>query len=711
MVSPATVFAFTWTMVLCLCLWYKEVYDKVKLPASVLPVGAFLRACFTCLFVGCAFLLPVIAQSAQAASASSTPRGLVLEYANRNPGATSPLIQPMFQIVNESGASVDLSSLSIRYWYTLDGTQTQQFSCDFARVGCANVTGAFASVSSPTSTADTYLQLSFSAGAGSLAAGASSSLQVRFHKSDWSSYNQANDFSWNARSLTQRPYNNVGLYQDGQLVWGTEPGAAASVTVNVANALGKLSPIAFGVNTAVWDGNLLDAQVPGLLSATGAKVLRYPGGSTSDVYHWQSNTTVPNQSFANPNNTFDAFMGVAQAAGAQTMITVNYGSGTPQEAANWVQYANKGGAGYTGPVPTYAGGSSTGHTYGVKYWEIGNEIYGNSTYGGNWEYDTNAPGPQAYGTNVVAYSQAMKAVDPSIQIGVVLTAPGNWPDSQTSATSPQPWNNTILPIACSSIDFVVVHWYPQGPTGESDSALLGAAENGESTSVSFTPSISSMISTLRSELNQYCGAHASEVQIMVTETNSVSFNPGKQTTGLVNALYLDDDYMTWLENGVANVDWWTTHNGAVGGTNDSSSLYGTTQFGDYGLLSNGSCTSATVCEPAVNTPFPAYYGLQMLSHLGKAGDTMISASSGNSLVGVHVVRQANGHLAILLINKDPTTTFDVTLSLSGCNAIGAATVYRYGQTSTAITASNQTASGQTVTVSVAPYSTNTVVLG
>lgn len=61
--------------------------------------------------------------------------------------------------------------------------------------------------------------------------------------------------------------------------------------------------------------------------------------------------------------------------------------------------------------------------------------------------------------------------------------------------------------------------------------------------------------TLRSKINQDCGPHASAVQIMVTETNSVSYNPGKQTVGRVNALFLADDYMNWLENGVANVDW------------------------------------------------------------------------------------------------------------------------------------------------------------
>ena len=671
-----------------------------------------LRACFTCLFASCVFLLPTVAQLAHAAPAAGSTGGLVLEYANYNPSPDAPLVQPAFKIVNQSGASVALNSLTIRYWYTLDGTQTQQFSCDFAQIGCANLSGSFLSLTPTTSTADSYLQVSFTADAGNIAAGQDSGpLETRFNKSDWSSYNQTNDFSWNAQVTSFQPYSNVGLYQNGQLVWGTEPGVESSATVNANNALGQLSSIAVGANTAVWDGNLLDASVPGLLSAGGVKILRYPGGSTSDVYHWQSNTTVPGQSYANPSNTFDAFMGMAQTASAQAMITVNYGSGTPQEAANWVQYANKGGAGYSGPVPSYAGGSSSGHTYGIKYWEIGNEVYGNSTYGGNWEYDTHAPGPQTYGNNVVAYSQAMKAVDPSIKIGAVLTAPGNWPDSQTSATSPQPWNNTVLPLACSSIDYVIVHWYAQGPTGESDAGLLGAPQNGENTSVSSTPSIPNMVASVRNEINQYCGAHASAVQIMVTETNSVSYNPGKQTTGLVNALFLDDNYMTWLENGVTNVDWWTTHNGAVGGTNNSASLYGTTQYGDYGLLSNGSCASATVCEPAANTPFPVYYGLQMLSHLGQAGDTMVSSSSGTGLISVHTVKQANGHLAIMLINKDPHATYDVTVSLSGYSTSGIATVYRYGENSPAITTSEQPVNGSTLTVSVAPYSTNTVVLG
>jgi hypothetical protein len=290
----------------------------------------------------------------------------------------------------------------------------------------------------------------------------------------------------------------------------------------------------------------------------------------------------------------------------------------------------------------------------------------------------------------------MKAVDPTIQIGVVLTAPGNWPDGVTNSASPQPWNQTVLTTACTSIDFVVAHWYPQNPGNESDATLLSAPSQ-----------IASMVSTLRSEITQYCGSHASAVQIMVTETNSVSSNPGKQTVSTVNALYEDDDYMSWLENGVSTVDWWTLHNNPVAG-NTSSSLFGTAQYGDYGVLANGGCTTSTsgICEPAANTPFPAYYGLQMLNNLGKPGDTMVSSSSSQTLVASHAVKQANGNLAVLLINKDPSNSYTVSLSLSGYTAASSATVYTYGENSSSITS----ASGSSSSVTIAPYSLTTVVL-
>jgi len=255
-------------------------------------------------------------------------------------------------------------------------------------------------------------------------------------------------------------------------------GTPASATVNARRGLGKFSPLAVGLNSAAWDVDLPDHDVSRLIGDAAVQTLRYPGGSTSDNYHWLSNTPDdPTVGGTVEDANFDAYMSVVQATGAQAMITVNYGSGTEQEAADWVRYANRGGARYKGPVPTYPGACRNGHNYGIRYWEIGNELYGDGTYGATWEVNHKSHDPTTYAQGVVRYSAAMKAVDPSVRIGAVLTAPGNWPDGQLSDASPQPWNDTVLSLACGAIDFVVIHWYPQGPTGESDAGLLSSPLN------------------------------------------------------------------------------------------------------------------------------------------------------------------------------------------------------------------------------------------
>ena len=138
-------------------------------------------------------------------------------------------------------------------------------------------------------------------------------------------------------------------------------------------------------------------------------------------------------------------MAGAKKTGAQPIVIANYGTGTAEEAAGWVHYANK------------------TKKYGVKYWEIGNENYGNGHYGTAWEADHHPDkSPNAYATAVVQYAAAMKAVDPTIKIGAVLTTPGNWPDGIVAAGDAGTWNQVVLSVAGPSIDFVILHWYPGG---------------------------------------------------------------------------------------------------------------------------------------------------------------------------------------------------------------------------------------------------------
>ncbi len=290
------------------------------------------------------------------------------------------------------------------------------------------------------------------------------------------------------------------------------PKAAAQVAIDMQASLGEIPQTAFGLNTAVWDSNLLDPALPSLLRQAGTTVLRYPGGSTADVYHWQTNSlTSGQQGYVDPHNTFDAFMSIVQKTGTQAMLTVNYGSnaagtdgGDPQEAADWVKYAN-----------------ITKH-YHVQYWEIGNEVYGNGSYGSQWEVDLHKEkGPVAYANNALTFIRAMKAVDPSIQIGVVLIPLGIWP----YGIGPD-WNSNVLSIACQALDFVDIHWYPQEPGKESDAGLLSSPTK-----------IAGVISNLRDSIKAHCGTRASQIKIMLTETNSVSYNPGKQTVSPTNALF------------------------------------------------------------------------------------------------------------------------------------------------------------------------------
>jgi Cellulose binding domain/Fibronectin type III domain len=449
---------------------------------------------------------------------------------------------------------------------------------------------------------------------------------------------------------------------------GPAGAAAAPVTVmvNAGEGLGTIPATAYGLNSAVWDGQLNAPQTQDLLQQAGVEMLRYPGGSYGDIYNWQDNTAPGG--YVAPGTDFDSFMGTVQKIGAQPILIANYGTGTPQEAAGWVQYAN------------------ITQGYGVQYWEIGNEVYGNGYYGSDWEADDHtSKSPASYAANVVQYASAMKAVDPSIKIGAVLTLPGNWPDSVVAADDSADWNKTVLSDAGGAIDFVIVHWYPS-PTSAASMLTEPAQVAGE-------------LAQLRQEIDQYAGPDGPNIQIAMTEVNS-----GVDTDTQPDALFGADTYLTALENGVFTVDWWDTHNGP---TAISTAPDGATDYDDWGILSSGTCVGST-CEPPLNTPFPTYFALSMLSKTGQPGDTMVNAGTDNPLVAAHAVRNANGNLSVMLINKDPVNSYQVNLDYAGFTpAAGAPAVYRYGDEASGISAAAQ---GSAASQVLPPYSIETVVL-
>lgn len=176
--------------------------------------------------------------------------------------------------------------------------------------------------------------------------------------------------------------------------------------------------------------------------------IRWPGGNVAQDYRWpwgvgprDGRYTWVNLSWKNEPEPSDfgtdEFLAFARAVGAEPSITVNVeGRGaTAEEAAAWVEYCN-------GAATTKYGAlrAANGHPepYGVKLWEVGNEIWGDWVRGHS-DADT-------YARNLLAYARAMRAADPSIK----LIAVGD---------NDMRWNRTVLAAAGREIDYLAVHHY------------------------------------------------------------------------------------------------------------------------------------------------------------------------------------------------------------------------------------------------------------
>ncbi len=176
--------------------------------------------------------------------------------------------------------------------------------------------------------------------------------------------------------------------------------------------------------------------------------IRWPGGNVAQDYRWMwgigprdERVTWSNLSWKNEPEPgdfgTDEFVAFARGVGAEPSITVNVeGRGaTVEEAAAWVEYCN-------GPATSKYGAmrAANGHPapFGVKLWEVGNEIWGNWVRGHS--------DAETYARNYNRYAKAMRAVDPSIK----LIAVGD---------NDMKWNRTVLRAAGSNIDYLAIHHY------------------------------------------------------------------------------------------------------------------------------------------------------------------------------------------------------------------------------------------------------------
>lgn len=145
------------------------------------------------------------------------------EYETFGTSPTANTISANFELENIGCFSIPMSSLTVRYWFTEDGSSPMGFACDFANLGCTSISGSFTSVP-PVAEADHYVQLGFSSGLPDLGSGGNTGIiQTRVFRTDFANMTQTNDWSFNASDSTFTANPHITVYYNGQLIYGTEP--------------------------------------------------------------------------------------------------------------------------------------------------------------------------------------------------------------------------------------------------------------------------------------------------------------------------------------------------------------------------------------------------------------------------------------------------------------------------------------------------------
>jgi alpha-N-arabinofuranosidase len=136
-------------------------------------------------------------------------------------------------------------------------------------------------------------------------------------------------------------------------------------------------------NKNLVDSNGFRKDVLEALRPLQIPVVRYPGGNFCATYHWLDGVGPRENRPARPElawegvetNQFgtDEFMTWCEALGTEPYLCFNFGTGTLDEAIGWLEYCNSNRNTYHANLRRKNGHEKP---YGVKYWALGNEMWG-----------------------------------------------------------------------------------------------------------------------------------------------------------------------------------------------------------------------------------------------------------------------------------------------------------------------------------------------
>lgn len=150
-------------------------------------------------------------------------------------GSSKQEIKVHLALTNEKAAALDLSQLTLRYWFTVDDPSTPSLAIDYAAPPFSSgaVTGTFVPVSPAVTGANEYLQIAFSSGSlGLFESSGELDLRLNDYSTPTWDNDQTDDYSFQACSggktaydspFDGQPWDHVTAYASGTLIYGTEP--------------------------------------------------------------------------------------------------------------------------------------------------------------------------------------------------------------------------------------------------------------------------------------------------------------------------------------------------------------------------------------------------------------------------------------------------------------------------------------------------------
>jgi alpha-N-arabinofuranosidase len=256
---------------------------------------------------------------------------------------------------------------------------------------------------------------------------------------------------------------------------GQQTGLKARIKIDTERTIGDIDPMLYGnfiehlgrcieggvfdEKSPLSDANGFRRDVLDAARKLGVTLLRWPGGNFSSNYHWRDGIGPRDQRPPRlemawgtvESNRFGTheFLQYAEMLGAEPYICANLGTGTWQEAQQWVEYCNSSRDTATTRLRKQNGRQEP---WKVTYWGLGNEI------DGPWQMGHRSA--EDYGKFALEAAKLMKWTDPNVK----LIAAGS---SNFGAGSDWTgWNRTVLEYLKSHADYISLHTYVGNPQND-----------------------------------------------------------------------------------------------------------------------------------------------------------------------------------------------------------------------------------------------------